>query len=237
MSIVFALALAGTVALTLVIYPGELSWFSQRGTRWLYNRAAKNYHTKYHRHDYAVFDQFIAKHVRQIPKACSEVEVLDLGCGTGRATLAVAQSAAFAACFTAVDFSSEMLGEFRKNSEAEALLRCGSLSLCEAEIDNWLRTRIIHDQDQYDLVLIMEVGEFLPQLPQTLELLGALCAPGAILLMTRPAGLWAWCFPGRAQGVTALGQALARAGFEDTRFKRWRSRYQLVSSRRRATGS
>lgn len=217
--------LVSALVLVLAVYPGELSWFSKGGTRWLYNRSAASYGLKWQRHDYQLYDELIAQAARAAAANTTRPNVLDLGCGSGRALGVAARTLGSAATYTAVDFSPEMLAQCRRR--ASALAQC-DITLVEADIATWLRQQSAH----YDLVLCMEVGEFLPEFGTVLKLLGQCCRAGAPLVMTRPAGRWHHFFPGRGQCRRQLQSALTAAGFVDTRFHPWRSRYECLSCRR-----
>jgi SAM-dependent methyltransferase len=230
-----ALAAACVIAIVVVlilaaaIYPGELSWLSGRGTRWLYDRAAGNYGRKHERHDYAAYDAFIARAASALLSAQEDkqLQVLDLGCGTGRATLAASAVLGPAAHYTAVDFSQAMLEVFCAHPKSRRLHDSGALDIHACDILTWLESTDAQT-GRYELILLMEVGEFLPCFPRVLERLGRLGADGATLVMTRPAGIWAWCFPGRAQRRSGLSATLAKANYRIDEIRPWRARYELL---------
>jgi SAM-dependent methyltransferase len=233
-AIVFAIVIALVIA--LAIYPGELSWLSTRGTRWLYDRAAENYERKHARHDYAAYDAFIARAATALLSAQKnkQLQVLDLGCGTGRATLAASAVLGDAAHYTAVDFSPAMLEVFRAHPNSQRLQDSGALNIQACDVLQWLESNDAKTR-RYELILLMELGEFLPGFPRVLTQLEPLGADGATLVMTRPAGIWAWCFPGRAQRRSGLSAALAKANYRIDEIRPWRGRYELLRCSR--TGS
>lgn len=248
MSVWVVLALPAAAIAALAIYPGELSWLPGRGTRWLYDRAAKGYSGKHGRHDYAAYDAFIARAAQscldkqgyaQAQGKCQgqgqiPIRVLDLGCGTGRATLAAAAVLGDAARYSAVDFSPAMLDEFRSELDRRQPQLNSVRDIHECDITAWLETPEAQAR-RYDLLLCMEVGEFLPSFPRVLKQLEQVSADAATLVITRPAGFWAWCFPGRAQTRRGLAAALAKAGYSIDEIQPWRGRYELLRCRRGAT--
>jgi len=228
MTLWLALALPALVAM-LALYPAELSWLSTRGTRWLYDRAATSYNKKWQHHDYQPNDALIQRAAKEVAGITPRPTVLDLGCGSGRATQVAAYSLGIAATYTAVDFSPRMLAQLALQQRGDGALANYDITLVQSDILPWLQNQ----GACYDLVLCMEVGEFLPQFGTVLELLGKRCNAGARLVMTRPAGYWHYFFPGRRQSRGRLKATLEAAGFVDIHFRAWRSRYELLSCRRR----
>lgn len=82
--------------------------------------------------------------------------------------------------------------------------------------------------ETYGLVLMLEVGEFLPNFTEVMGRALNLLAPGGGLVMTRPAGAWWLCFPRRKQSRQALAALLRSHGMTRVEFRPWRSRYELV---------
>jgi SAM-dependent methyltransferase len=225
-----ALALLGALLLLifLSLYPAELSWFGGRGTRWLYDRAAHRYEEKWARHDYGPYDEAVRLAAREVLAQCSQPRVLDLGCGSGRALLQAAQVLGDEATYTAVDFSAGMLAGLRARIAADTGLASCAVELVQADIGTWTAAAT----ESSNLVLCMEVGEFLPDFQRVLSRIGDLCAPGGRLVMTRPAGGWSLFFPARRQRRQTLLASLSAAGFDDCQVLPWRGRYEiLVASR------
>jgi SAM-dependent methyltransferase len=229
-----ALLLAGLV---VSIYPGELSYISGPLHRWLYDRGARWYERKWRGAAYRDqrFIDHIVRHARRSCAVSGSYEVLDLGCGTGRATRIAASVLPDQSTFVAVDFAPAMLTQLRTwlVTEADGRLR-DRVELVHSDIGRWLRSE--SKPGRFSLVFLLEVAEFLPKLPDVLRQSAFLTAAGGGLVMTRPAGPWHLFFPGRHQSRAALGRLLTQAGFGRVRFIDWRSRYELVLADRVSRG-
>jgi SAM-dependent methyltransferase len=232
------LALAATIglaALALVfaalVYPGELSQLSPRLNRWLYDRAATGYEHKWATGPYrspelnARVEAFARSSL-----AVSEVHaVLDLGCGTGRGIRLVFGALPADTRFVGVDYSGQMLTQFRQWLVQDKDLGA-RVEIIERDLGDWLGDG---DDRNFGLVMMLEVGEFLPAFPAVLRNVAAKLASGGGLLMTRPAGAWCWFFPRRGQSRRSLTASLLASGFDAPQFLPWRSRYELVFASKR----
>jgi SAM-dependent methyltransferase len=232
------LALAATIglaALVLVfaalIYPGELSQLSPSLNRWLYDRAASGYEHKWATGPYrspelnARIEAFA-----QSSLAASKVHaVLDLGCGTGRGIRLVFDALPADTRFVGVDYSSQMLTQFRQYLVQEQDLGA-RVDIVERDLGDWLRDG---NDRNFGLVMMLEVSEFLPAFPLALREVAAKLASRGGLLMTRPAGAWCWFFPRRGQSRRSLTASLLASGFDVPQFLPWRSRYELVFASKR----
>jgi ubiquinone/menaquinone biosynthesis C-methylase UbiE len=221
-------ALTTLVIVLLLFYPGELSWVSPKGTRWLYDKGAKSYETKWQRHDYTPYDGLIALAASSLQPSPKPLQVLDLCCGTGRATLVASRTLGSQAGYTAVDFSPGMLASLKSQIDPLGHEHSPDIKIVQADVHDWLRGTA----SRFDLLLFMEAGEFLPQFTEVIARLGPVCNAGGFLVMTKPAGLWSLCFPGRAQTRSQLTAHLHKAGFGDVKFTAWRKRYELLTARK-----
>jgi hypothetical protein len=131
--------------------------------------------------------------------------------------------------FHCVDFSARMLAELRRWLDAGDPALAHRVTLALQSLGDWAGGA---HRDTYGLVLLLEVGEFVPGLTRVLERAAESTARGGGLVMTRPAGLWAWAFPGRSQSRRALRTLLLRSGYLEPEFVPWRSRYELVLARK-----
>jgi SAM-dependent methyltransferase len=221
----------GLVCLALLVYPGELTHLGARPNRWLYNRSAPNYQDKWRSAAYSGehFQLAITDAVGAGLESSGSRQVLDLGCGTGQGLRLLAGSGVADVCYTGVDYSRGMLDEFRKWLAGPGVAWLDSSSLVNEDLSSWARRR---QEPAFGAVMMLEVGEFLPEFAAVLDSAAKAIAPGGALVMTRPAGWWWLCFPGRAQSRRDLASAIRRAGLSPPEFVPWRGRYELVFARR-----
>jgi SAM-dependent methyltransferase len=229
------LLVTGLLAVALLVYPGELSQISSTSHRWLYDRSAERYERKWRSHAYTE-----PSHVKRIAQhavaCCSDSHthrVLDVGCGTGRGVRIVAPSLAQDTTFLCVDFSARMLDRFRawlSSSSTPSLSK--RVTMVERSLTAWAGDHDEGCEERFGLVLLLEVGEFLPDLTFVLGRATALTNARGGLVMTRPAGPWHWAFPGRLQSRGRLAELLRSLGYGEIRFSPWRSRYELVFARK-----
>jgi SAM-dependent methyltransferase len=229
----FFIGLVGIVlVLAPLVYPGELSHLGPGLNRWLYEHAARRYERKWQSTAYrdSPVRREITTFAEEALLGSGSGEVLDLGCGTGRGTRLVAERLPLSTNFTAIDFSPAMLRIFGAwlHSEAPELRR--RVTLHEADLAAWAEGDAA--KGAYGLVLMLEVGEFVPRFAEVLTEAGRLIPSGGGLIATRPAGIWSIFFPGRAQTRSALTRLLQRAGFAEPRYVKWRARYEIVLARK-----
>lgn len=219
------------LVVSLLVYPGELSHLGPGLNRWLYDRAAEGYERKWRSSAYRNVDiiREVTAFGQESLALSGNTEVLDLGCGTGRGTRLLAAHLPPTTRFTAVDFSAAMLRRFDSWMAAHAPELRQRVSLVEADLAIWADEGA---RRRYGLVLMLEVGEFIPRFADVVETLAASVPAGSGLVATRPAGLWALFFPGRAQTRRALTRLLRRGGFAEPRFLAWRARYEIVLARK-----
>ncbi len=228
MTIAWALLLIFGAVAAALIYPGELSQVSSRLNRSLYDRAARNYDRKWRGRAYhhasvndAITDFSVA--------ACHRsgvTSVMDLGCGTGRGIRLISKAMPPVVEFTGIDSSASMLDEFETWLQGQDDALKSRVSLTNSDLGTWAQDD--SESATFGLVMMLEVGEFLPQFEQVMQRISDITAASGGLILTRPAGLWRYFFPGRMQSREALSELLASGGFEVPMFMKWRSRYELV---------
>ncbi|MDB4261610.1 class I SAM-dependent methyltransferase [bacterium] len=216
------------VALT---YPGEWTHISPSSARWLYDRGAGNYQRKWNSRYYSAnsHQERIALHIAAGLCKSKVNHVLDLGCGTGRGIRLVHEVLPIDTQFTMVDFSPGMLDQLRLWLHKQDGDLADRTSIVESELGSWAAGTAT---EYYGAVFLLEVGEFVPGFAEVIRHMGSVTAPGGTVVMTRPAGIWSRFFPLRKQSRAALGKILLSSGFESPEFMRWRSRYELVFSRK-----
>lgn len=211
--------------LAAMVYPGELSWLGPRWTAYLYNKAAANYETKWSRHNYAPYDELIREAVlaAQHKQGDEQLRIVDLCCGTGRATTRALENLTNAASVDCVDNSAAMLAIL--SEKLTSLSTAADVRLHCEDVTAWLA----REKEPYHLAVFMECSEFLPDFATVVKNLATSLRPGAIVVTTRPGGFFSWFFPGRSQQWRAYSGLFARYGFSLRSDERWRLRYRLVS--------
>jgi SAM-dependent methyltransferase len=211
--------------LAAVVYPGELSWLGPRWTAYLYNKAAANYETKWSRHNYVPYDDLIREAVVTVrhKQRDEPLRIVDLCCGTGRATFRVLENLTDTASVDCVDNSAAMLAILSEklpnfSTPVDVRLHC-------EDVTAWLARA----KEPYHLAVFMECSEFLPDFDAVVKTLSTRLHPGALVVTTRPEGLFSWFFPGRSQRWRAYSALFSRYGFSLHSDERWRARYRLVS--------
>lgn len=221
------------LALAILIYPGEMSHVSTRLNRRLYDRAAAKYDRKWRSTAYrnpAVQSQ-IAQFAAASCQRSGIERVLDLGCGSGRGVQLVSEALTPATKFTGIDFSTAMLDEFRTWLREKGGSLESRVNIVETDLVAWAERK--SDTERYGLVLMLEVGEFIPKFVEVIRRVADVTGHGGGLILTRPAYHWWLFFPGRKQSRKALSELLISLGFEEPTFVRWRFRYELVFIKRK----
>lgn len=224
----FVIVALGIVLVAAFIYPGELSHVSSRLNRKLYDRAARNYDRKWRAEAYrnSSFDRAITDFSVSACRRSGVQRVLDLGCGTGRGIRLIAEKLPPTAEFVGVDSSTAMLGEFETWLQQYREGLADRVTLTNSDLGVWAQE--VSGAPKFGLVLLLEVGEFLPKFASVIHRAADITADGGGFILTRPAGYWWLFFPGRMQSRRALSQLLTSSGFASPTFMRWRSRYELV---------
>jgi SAM-dependent methyltransferase len=220
------------LVLAPLVYPGELSHVSPGLNRWLYDRAARAYDRKLLSAAYRdpVVQGAVVAFAEQSLATSGIGEVLDLGCGTGRGTRQLIDSLPESTRFTGIDYSPAMLAEFREWLDWRDLSVARRVSLRHGDLSDWADSS--SPDARYGLVLMLEVGEFTPRFREVMTRVAAVLPPGGGLIATRPAGIWAFFFPGRFQTRHGLTSLLGSLGFGAPRYLKWRARYELVLAQR-----
>ena len=216
-----------------MIYPGELSHLSSSLNRRLYDKAAAKYERKWASEAYRDPDTraAIESFCRDSLAASGTEHVLDLGCGTGRAVRLLAETLPDTAAYEAVDFSEPMLEKFREWLDGQDQGLRDRVRIVQQDLSEWASEA----QASAGLAILLEVGEFLPEFENVVRAIGKNVAPRGGLLMTRPAGAWWLFFAHRQQSRRSLERLLQSSGFDNVRFRPWRSRYELVFASKKAS--
>jgi SAM-dependent methyltransferase len=197
-----------------------------RLTVWLYDRLAILYPRKTRARAYvdaATQERILLAPLRALCARRLAPRVLDLGCGSGRATLLLMTQSWFAGRIVAVDPSRAMLAQLEAARGALPASQRERITIVCARAEEALR-----GVERFDACLLLEVGEFLPRFRALVRAIGTRLEPGGLLLLTRPPFPYSLLFPFRAQRRASLRRLLARAGFAAPAFHRWRRRYAVV---------
>ncbi len=154
-------------------------------------------------------------------------KVLDLACGTGRLSLSLLQSHQFQGTIHAVDFSPKMIEVFRRHL-LENQISSERVTFEQVNLQEWTAESL----HAYDVVLLLEVSELIPDLPRLLNQISASLKPGGLLLTTQVGKRFAWLFRGRFQSPGATRKLLEDSGFESVKVDSWRARYDVVLASR-----
>lgn len=222
------IALAGSAAALLLVYPGELSQLSRRWHRWLYDTAARRYEKKWLHRGYqdTGLDTRIRAHARQGLHRCTSRVIVDLGCGTGRA-IDLLQPVLDPDCFyLGMDFSPKMLALARVRLQASQL----NGALIEMDLARFRGEESL--KQKAAVVVMLEVSEFVTDFPALIKEVAQWSETGASLVLSRPAGWFAYAFPGRSQTRDRFTRVLQQAGFSDIQVLSWRWRYEIILATR-----
>lgn len=215
------------LALAALVYPGELTHLNPALNRWLYDRAADGYERKWTSAAYndPGVDAEIADFARTAIGTSGVASVLDLGCGTGRGIRLLAPRLPDASEYLGIDYSEAMLAQFREWIDRQDDSVSARVELQRRDLADWAGDR---GDERFGVVMMLEVGEFLPAFTAVLQRVARVVAPRGGLIMTRPAGLWWLFFPSRRQSRRSLSALLRSLGFHEPRYRSWRMRYELV---------
>lgn len=219
--VLFTLFLAWLVGFT------ELSYFGNKGLKFLYNFCAPAYNIKWVNPKYSskqLIQELFLEPLKRSLAENSSVRLLDLACGTGRMSLMVLSQDWFEGEIDSIDFSEGMLSKFRKELDLldeKQRLRCNihQLNLLDWKADT---------NEKYNVVTLMEVGEFLPNFVELIPEITKSIKANGFLLLTKPPDWMASFYPGRKQTERQLKQLLKDNGFRKITIKPWTNRYEVV---------
>lgn len=113
-----------------------------------------------------------------LPKELTELDVLDVGCGYGHTAIELARR-----CHCVVGIEpSQPLAEVAHRLGVESSL--GNVTFRNEGVDR------LHEADAYDLVVLDNVFEHLPNQPEAIEKIATALKPGGVLFLLVPNKLW-----------------------------------------------
>ena len=225
------------IVFALLIYPGEFSHVSTKLNRWFYDRGAADYERKwasdaYHSPRHA---DAIRSFANRVVIESDVKSVLDLGCGTGRGIRILHDALPANTNFVGVDYSVQMLNRFREwiAMQDDDLQR--RIDVVDCNLEDWPADNSV--EEKFGLVLLLEVGEFVPGFESMLRAAANAVSPGGGLIMTRPAAPWSWVFLRRSQSRRCLRRLMVDCGLQEPEIMPWRSRYELLFTGRVAANA
>jgi SAM-dependent methyltransferase len=232
-----------SVGIILMLVCGSIAWLCLTEFSYLpgplqrsvYRWTAPIYEAKWNHDAYSdsSFERLVLSRLRPVLADRPDAVVLDLACGTGRATRAILPQPWFLGRVRAIDASSAML----------AVLR-GRASAWPTELQNRLEIEnrflaavggfppVAGGFPQADAIILLEAGELLPGFPQIMRQVADMLRPGGIVVLTRPPDYLAWAFFGRRQRSATFFTLLEEAGLTESEEFAWRIRYSIVVARK-----
>jgi SAM-dependent methyltransferase len=207
----------------------ELSYLGNKGIKFLYNLFSSIYELKWLAKEYSsteLTQQLFLEPLKLALQNSQNAKMLDLACGTGRMSLMVLRQSWFQGSIKAIDFSEGMTRKFRKNIQALEAEKQSRLELQFANLKDWTPSQVA----EYDVVSLMEVGEFLPFFVPLVSSISKALKPGALFLLSKPPDWMAWTYFGRCQTTLQLTNLLKEAGFSKILIHKWSSRYEVVQA-------
>jgi SAM-dependent methyltransferase len=195
-------------------------------TIWLYDRLAPLYPRKTSAPAYAdvaTQQRTLLAPLRRLCERRAQPLILDIGCGSGRASLALVRQPWFTGHIVALDLSEAMLAQFRAARETLPAAQRERIEIRRAGAGEFLE-----QAPEVDACLLLEVGEFIPGFPRLLRTIAARLSAGGLLIVTRPPFPYSLLFPFRAQSWRALARLLRESGFAGIESLAWRPRYAVV---------
>ena len=203
-------------------------------TVWLYDRLAPLYPRKTRAPAYAdagIQQRTLLAPLRELCERHARPLVLDIGCGSGRASLLLVRQPWFTGRIVALDLSEAMLAQFRAAREALPESQRARIEIRRADAVDFLT-----GAGQADACLLLEVGEFIPDFQRLVRAIAAGLSRGGLLIVTRPPFPFSLLFPFRAQSRAAMARLLRKTGFGRVDSQPWRPRYSVIHAWRPDTG-
>ena len=221
------LLLWGLVILLLIAV--EHGYFSSAPARWLYNICAPLYRGKWKRNvaEYSAATTerlFLAPMLEALRRTDCQ-HVADLGCGTGRLSLALLGSERFRGTIEAYDFSPQMLKIFHQELAHLPESARTRVVVSEQNLESW---RSPSTETRYGAVFLVEAGEFVVNIRSLLAEIGAHIPAGGVLILTKPKDWYSRFLLGRPLTRRALENYLVSVGFQDISFHPWTNRHEVV---------
>jgi len=224
--------LLGTAIILWVIGFTEFSYFSPSLVNGLYNLFAPIYRFKWLSPFYQstkLQDKLFVTPLKNALEGKLETQVLDLACGSGRMSCLLLQNDWFDGQIEAIDFSEGMLAEFASRLKSMSPNKQSRITINKMDLTEWAGKA-----NHYDVVILTEASEFLPNFPELVRLISDSLKVGGLFLLTKPPEWLAWLYFGRKQRASTLKKLLQQHDFTDVKILSWSPRYDVVQAWKRA---
>jgi ubiquinone/menaquinone biosynthesis C-methylase UbiE len=213
------------VAVVIVLAIWELwicegAHLGQRIVVWLYDVTAP-YYDGIKQFDPDWEKHFLGEPVAGVARGFAPAHVLDIGSGTGRLARALLPLDQFDGHLICLEPSARMIRH--------------ALELSAAKKAVWIRARAaplpFHSQS-FDIVVSLEMLEFVPDQAATIEEMVRVLRPGGWLLLTNRIGLESRMIFGKTQSSQRLVDRLKEAGLVAIERFPWQRTYDIIWARR-----
>lgn len=220
LTILIFIALVGLAGLLIwwLIFESEGVYLGRRVVVLLYDLYAKRY-DRIKRYDPIHEHRLLAQPLLAQIAPQKDPFVLDVGTGTGRLALALAQHARFEGHIIGLDLSLPMLREASEKIREEHFEEFITLIQSDA-------SALPFDEDSFDVVTCLEALEFMPSPANVLSELCRVLRPGGTLLITNRIHT-SW-MPGKIWSVGDLTRLLEQNDILYIEFERWQYDYDKV---------
>ncbi len=230
--IVFCLIILIILCLSVfwLLYVTEFSYFGRRITKFLYDLFSPLYQLKWKRKAYEpeIEEKLFLKPIRKACENKTNLQVIDLACGTGRLSILLAKQTWFTGTIQSYDFSDGMLSIFEAEKNKLKPEEQSKITIYKMNLLDWPTEELI--DNNYDLVILTEAGEFLPNFVSLVEKIAKRLKPGALFLLTKPPDQLGHLYPNRKQTKKDLTSLLESQGFTEINIFPWSSRYEVVEA-------
>ena len=213
-----------------LLYVTEFSYFGRQITKFLYNLFSGVYQFKWKQkaYDAETEEKLFLKPLRKACENKQNLKVIDLACGTGRLSILLAKQTWFNGIIQCYDFSDGMLNIFKTEKAKLKPEEQSKIIIYKMNLLDWPNDQLI-DQD-YDLVILTEAGEFLPNFINLTEKIGKCLKSKALFLLTKPPDHLAYLYTNRKQNTLDLTALLKEQGFSEINIFPWSNRYEVVQA-------
>lgn len=202
----------------------EGAHLGQRFVVWLYDLSAP-YYDGIKQFDPDWEKHFLGEPVASVAAAFSPADILDIGSGTGRLARVLLPLKNFDGRLVCLEPSARMARH--------------AFEISDSHEADWVRawaTPLPFRPQSFDIVVSLEMLEFVPDQTAMIEEMIRVLRPGGWLLLTNRIGLEARFIFGRTQASPKLVQRLEGLGLEEIERFPWQRSYDIIWARRPQAG-